>query len=87
MAELAAANLGRGVIGWDLAAEEGPHPMAKHEAGLRRAVELGVPCTAHAGEWGSGPQTTANPCVVAWLSVYVCAHRHMRVLHRVWAND
>jgi adenosine deaminase len=61
MAELAAANLGRGVIGWDLAAEEGPHPMAKHDAGLRRAVELGVPCTAHAGEWGSGQKTATNP--------------------------
>ena len=35
--------------------------MSKHAAGLRRAVELGVPCTVHAGEWGSGPQTPENP--------------------------
>jgi adenosine deaminase len=61
MAELAAANLGKtgGVIGWDLAAEEGPHPMAKHMPGLRRAVELGVPCTVHAGEVSVGSQTIA----------------------------
>jgi len=53
MAELAAAWLDRGVIGWDLAADEGAHPLHKHLTGFQRAIELGVPTTVHAGEWGS----------------------------------
>eukprot|EP00961_Rhodomonas_salina_P110604 1488359-Rhodomonas_salina.4 len=50
MAELAKKWLGKGVIGWDLAALEGPHPLEQHISGLKRALELGVPCTVHAGE-------------------------------------
>jgi adenosine deaminase len=61
MAELAHRWLGRGVIGWDLAADEGAHPLEKHLQGLRRAIELGVPTTVHAGEWGSGLQSKDNP--------------------------
>merc|ERR1712166_837495 len=53
--------LGRGVIGWDLAADEGAHPLQKHLKGMNRAVQLGVPVTVHAGEWGSGAQSEANP--------------------------
>ena len=37
--------LGRGVIGWDLAADEGAHPLHKHLSGVRRALELQVPVT------------------------------------------
>jgi len=61
MADLAARWMGRGVIAWDLAADEGAHPLHKHLAGLRRAIKLGVPTTVHAGEWGSGPRSAENP--------------------------
>lgn len=70
MAELAGKNLGKGVIGWDLAAEEGPHPMSKHMAGFRRALELGVPCTVHAGEVRTSVECSAHSCA---LIVTVCA--------------
>lgn len=61
MAELASKWLGCGVVGWDLAADEGAHPLQKHLLGLQRALELGVPTTVHAGEWGSGEQSESNP--------------------------
>eukprot|EP00656_Telonema_subtile_P006767 TRINITY_DN13150_c0_g2_i1.p1 TRINITY_DN13150_c0_g2~~TRINITY_DN13150_c0_g2_i1.p1 ORF type:complete len:276 (-),score=54.65 TRINITY_DN13150_c0_g2_i1:65-892(-) len=60
MAELAHRWLGRGVIGWDLAADEGAHPLQGHQKGVQTALQLGVPCTVHAGEWGSGPKTDQN---------------------------
>eukprot|EP00656_Telonema_subtile_P040416 TRINITY_DN45488_c0_g1_i2.p1 TRINITY_DN45488_c0_g1~~TRINITY_DN45488_c0_g1_i2.p1 ORF type:complete len:311 (+),score=65.08 TRINITY_DN45488_c0_g1_i2:368-1300(+) len=63
MAELAKKWLGQGVIGWDIAGDEGLFPLALHRAGIERAIELGVPTTVHAGEWGSGPKSTANPYV------------------------
>jgi adenosine deaminase len=65
MAELAGSYLGKGIIGWDLAADEGAHPLSKHLPGLRRAIELGVPTTVHAGEWGSGAKSESNPHLFA----------------------
>jgi adenosine deaminase len=53
MAELAAQHVGKGVVGFDIAGEEGPHPLFKHQTGIQHAVSRGVPLTIHAGEWGT----------------------------------
>lgn len=51
MAELAAAWLGKGVVGFDIAGDEGAFPLEIHKAGIMEAVIRGVPITVHAGEW------------------------------------
>lgn len=58
------------MLGWDLAADEGAHPLHKHLPGLQRAVELGVPATVHAGEWGSGNDPDANRNLCTKLGHY-----------------
>jgi len=60
MAELAARFRGRGVVGFDVAGDEGNYPLTLHKKGLQRAIELGVPTTCHAGEFIilEGPNST-----------------------------
>lgn len=55
-AELAGAYLGRGVAGMDLAGAEGIVPLRNFAPLFHRALELGVPCTCHAGD-SQGPET------------------------------
>ena len=44
-----------GVIGFDVAGDEGTYPLSSYESsmvpGIQRAQNLGVPITIHAGEW------------------------------------
>jgi adenosine deaminase len=49
--ELAHACADRGVVGVDVAGDEGSWPLRRHLPMLVRAEELGVPMTLHAGEW------------------------------------
>ena len=51
LVELGSRYLDRGVVGFDVAGDEGSYPLEKVEASLVRAKELGVPVTVHAGEW------------------------------------
>lgn len=54
IAELAAELMketGGMVLGFDIAGDEGSYPISNHIESLRRAHELGVPVTVHAGEW------------------------------------
>lgn len=51
-AELAAAYLGRGVAGLDLAGAEGAVPIGEFEPLFSMAYRAGVPFTVHAGECG-----------------------------------
>lgn len=48
--ELAARWSDRGVVGVDIAGDEAGHPVASNENVFRRAQELGLSITAHAGE-------------------------------------
>ena len=69
-ARLAARHLQRtaaaapGVVGVDVAGDEGGFPLASDEdpmaAGLREAASLGVPATLHAGEWPERFGSVAN---------------------------
>ena len=56
--ELAAAYGGKGVCGVDLAGAEGLYPTIDFAYAFRRAEELGVPATIHAGE-ADGPRSVA----------------------------
>lgn len=58
-AELAARHVASGVVGLDLAGDEGGHPLDAHVAAFAFARERGLPCTAHAGE-GAGPGSVAD---------------------------
>ena len=53
MAELAKEFIGEtpGVVGFDIAGDEGNYPLLGMMGGVKRAKELGVPVTVHAGEW------------------------------------
>ena len=61
MAELAGKYLQKtkndpiGVVGFDVAGDEGSYPLGSYESsmvpGILRAQNLGVPITIHAGEW------------------------------------
>ncbi len=51
MAELAAAWLGNGVVGFDIAGDEGAFPLHIHSDSVKEAVRRHVPTTLHAGEW------------------------------------
>ena len=51
MAELAAAWLGNGVVGFDIAGDEGAFPLHIHSDSVKEAVGRHVPTTLHAGEW------------------------------------
>ena len=51
MAELAAAWLGKGVVGFDIAGDEGAFALDIHESGIKEALHRNVPMTLHAGEW------------------------------------
>ncbi len=50
--ELAGKYLGKGVAALDIAGAEGMIPLTSYEPYFRRAEELGVPYTIHAGECG-----------------------------------
>jgi adenosine deaminase len=58
-AELAVRHVASGVVGLDLAGDEGGHPLDAHVAAFALARERGLPCTAHAGE-GAGPGSVAD---------------------------
>lgn len=58
-AELAAAYLGRGVVGLDLAGAEGIVPLRAFAPVFQRARDLGVPFTCHAGD-SQGPETVED---------------------------
>ena len=57
MAELAAAWLGKGVVGFDIAGDEGAFALDIHESGIKEALRRNVPMTLHAGEW---PENTVK---------------------------
>ena len=54
LARLAAAYVGDGVVGFDLAGAERDHPARDHAAAFDHARAAGLHCTCHAGE-GDGP--------------------------------
>ena len=70
MAELAGKYLQKsksdpiGVVGFDVAGDEGNFPLNSNQCpmvkGLKRAQELGVPITCHAGEWPEKFNTLQN---------------------------
>lgn len=41
--------LWKGVVGFDIAGDEGSFPLALHEDAIRYAKQAGVPVTVHAG--------------------------------------
>lgn len=51
MIELTKRWLGRGVVGFDIAGDEGSYPVQMHLESLHHAIALGIPVTCHAGEW------------------------------------
>ncbi|HAJ05900.1 MAG TPA: adenosine deaminase [Chloroflexi bacterium] len=57
MVELAASWIGKGVIGFDIAGDEGAFPLNIHEDGIKKAVDVDLPFTLHAGEW---PENTVR---------------------------
>ena len=57
--ELAPEYLSRGVVGVDLAGAEGIVPLKNFAPLFRRAAELGVPFTCHAGD-SQGPDTVRH---------------------------
>lgn len=76
IADLARKYKGRGVIGIDLAGDEGTYPMSLHKDALAEAVRQGVNVTAHAGEFG--PSAEAN--LLDALSIPVKRVGHALVL-------
>ena len=63
-AQLAAQYLDQGVLGMDVAGDEGNYPLSSDNApmvaGVREAARLGVPLTVHAGEWPEQWGSLAN---------------------------
>ena len=57
--EVTAEYLGKGVVGLDLAGAEGIDPLSAFAPLFRRAAELGVPFTCHAGD-SQGPDTVRD---------------------------
>ena len=58
MARLATQCHGAGgVVGFDLAGDEGTYPLELHRRSVEHCVAAGLPVTVHAGEW---PGTAAN---------------------------
>lgn len=57
--EVTRAYLDRGVVGLDLAGAEGIVPLKNFAPLFQRAVELGIPCTCHAGD-SQGPDTVRD---------------------------
>ncbi|GMH95813.1 hypothetical protein TrVE_jg66 [Triparma verrucosa] len=52
LADLCQPYLGKGVVGYDVAGDEGSFPLLpKMRRGIVRAKELHIPVTLHAGEW------------------------------------
>ena len=53
MAQLASEFLDRtpGVVGYDIAGDEGSYPLSLMMDGIKEAKRLNVPVTVHAGEW------------------------------------
>ncbi len=48
--ELVNAFKGTNIIGFDIAADEAGYPINNHIKAFKYAKEIGIPCTAHAGE-------------------------------------
>jgi len=57
--EVCKSCLGKGVVGLDLAGAEGIEPLSSFAPLFRRAAELGIPCTCHAGD-SPGPETVRD---------------------------
>lgn len=57
--EIAREYLGRGLVGLDLAGAEGIVPLRNFAPLFRRATELGIPFTCHAGD-SQGPDTVRD---------------------------
>jgi len=72
MARLAKQFLWKGVVGFDIAGDEGSFPLALHEDAIRYAKQAGVPVTVHAGEWTEG--TLANVELALALGVDRIGH-------------
>ena len=51
MAQLAGKYASVGVVGFDIAGDEGSYPLSLHSGAITEAHRLGVPVTVHAGEW------------------------------------
>ena len=64
IAVLAGQYLHQGVLGMDVAGDEGNYPLATDTdpmvSGLKEAARLGVPITVHAGEWPEQFGSVAN---------------------------
>ena len=72
MAELAKEFHGKspGVVGFDVAGDEGNYPLAGMMDGVRRAKELGVPVTVHAVNGLSTKSLELPPWqICGWLSI------------------
>lgn len=57
--EVCKKYLGKGVVGLDLAGQEGFDPLSAYAPLFARARELGIPCTCHAGD-SQGPETVRD---------------------------
>ena len=57
--DIAVENMGRGVVGLDLAGAENRFPGAPFESVFRNARQAGLSITAHAAEW-AGPQSAVE---------------------------
>ena len=62
---------GVGVVGFDLAGDEGSYPLRLHRDAIEYCVAEGVPVTVHAGEW---PGTSANVALALECGVTRIGH-------------
>lgn len=69
---LARRWLGRGVIGADVAGDEGSYPLSLLKDEIQACVQSGVPMTVHAGEWVDGG--VENVCLASELGVRRLGH-------------
>lgn len=49
-----------GVVGFDIAGDEGTYPLEHQAASIRKAQALGIPVTVHAGEWPENSGSLQN---------------------------
>jgi len=63
--------LGKGVVGFDIAGDEGSFPLNIHRKYLEIAVKSGIPVTCHAGEW---PNSAENVKIAVDVGVARIGH-------------
>eukprot|EP01127_Copromyxa_protea_P005195 TRINITY_DN1508_c0_g1_i2.p1 TRINITY_DN1508_c0_g1~~TRINITY_DN1508_c0_g1_i2.p1 ORF type:complete len:203 (+),score=24.76 TRINITY_DN1508_c0_g1_i2:550-1158(+) len=71
MIQLTKKFLGKGVVGFDVAGDEGNYPLSLYKDALEEACLAGIPSTCHAGEW---PNSTENIRIAADVGVRRLGH-------------